>query len=34
MDTGPIIAMGFGLVTIWVLMISAMVATWNSRGEE
>jgi hypothetical protein len=31
MDTGPMIAMSLGLLTIWVLMISAMVATWNMR---
>ncbi len=33
-DTGAIIAMSLGLVTIWTLMISAMVATWNMRDED
>ena len=34
METGPFIAMVLGLLTIWVLMISAIVATWKYRGEE
>ncbi len=34
MDAGAIVAMSFGLVTIWVLMISAMVATWNMRDRD
>lgn len=28
MDAGPAIAMAIGLSTIWVLMISGIVATW------
>jgi len=34
MDAGPIVAMAFGLFVLWALMISAMVAIWNARGEE
>jgi len=34
MGTGAIIAMSFGLVTIWTLMISAMVATWIMRDKD
>jgi len=26
--------MAFGLFVLWALMISAMVAIWNARGEE
>ncbi len=34
LETGAIVAMSLGLVTIWTLMISAMVATWNMRDED
>ncbi len=34
LDTGAIVAMSFGLVTIWTLMISAMVATWTMRDKD
>ena len=33
LDTGAIVAMGFGLVTIWTLMISAMIATWTMHDK-
>ena len=31
MESGPGIALGFGLTTISVLIIAALAATWNSR---
>ena len=33
MDTAPMIAMAFGLLTIWSGMIAAMVAVWNARDQ-
>jgi hypothetical protein len=33
MDAGPMIAMSFGLIIIWSMMIISMIAVWNGRDK-
>lgn len=34
MDTQAVVAMSFGLLALWTLMIVTMVAVWNTRGDD